>query len=72
MLKETVRTDGSFSIDLPEIYNSREALGGNEFRAYLYGELIKGSRERGLQWQEYVREVESVFGLPIITTGQQD
>ena len=49
---------------LPEIYNSREALEGNEFRAYLYGELIKGSRDRGLQWQEYVREVESVFGLP--------
>lgn len=64
--------NGSFSIDLPEIYNSREALEGNKFRAYLYGELIKGSRDRGLQWQEYVREVESVFGLPIITTGQQD
>lgn len=58
--------NGSFSIDLPEIYNSREALEGNEFRAYLYGKLIKGRRERGLQWQKYVREVESVFGLPII------
>lgn len=61
--------NGSYSIDLPEIYNSREALAGNELRAYLYRELIGAGRERGLLWQGYIRKVEKALGFPILSTG---
>ena len=65
--------NGSFSIDLPEIYRQRGTLENNEFKSYLWRELIRtcdACWDYGSKWEEYARKMEATAGIPILFKGK--